>query len=155
MRALLFYCVVIIFAGCKAQNPPDLDEASAKQKQAVQKPTEIQYKRQSRGFRSIVSFNKDGITLYQNSETPRTVSYTKDDWEHLQRLSKNIDLSGLSSLKAPTDKRSYDGARAAELTLVVNETSWTSAGFDDGSPPKELSELVEQLVSLEEAYFKN
>jgi hypothetical protein len=48
----------------------------------------------------------------------------------------------------------YDGAAAAELTMVVDEKSWVSSTFDDGYPPDAISELVNRLLSLEKTVLK-
>ncbi|MEM1003188.1 MAG: hypothetical protein AAGH46_11115, partial [Bacteroidota bacterium] len=66
-----------------------------------------------------------------------------------------IEVSKITNLKAPTDQRIYDGASTAILTIVKDKKSWVSSGFDDGYPPKEIADLVEKLLTLEESVLAN
>jgi hypothetical protein len=57
-----------------------------------------------------------------------------------------INLSTINNLKAPTDKRSYDGAM---YTLIISGTKeYTSTTFDDTNPPIELKALCQLLISF-------
>jgi hypothetical protein len=56
----------------------------------------------------------------------------------------------LSQLKAPTEKRFYDGAAIGNLSVSHNGETYGTSGFDHGNPPVE----IEQLVTFMNAFDK-
>ena len=154
MMSLYDICMTACLAlSCKAQSPPSLDTIEH-QEQASTTVSEVRYKRQSRGFRSLLSFNKNELLISKAGETAQRFKISKKDWDSITYYSSRIPLQKLKTLIAPTDHRTYDGAAAAELTLVVNATSWVSSTFDDGYPPKDIQALVNKLLSIEKAALK-
>ena len=61
---------------------------------------------------------------------------------------KEINLEGMASLKAPTDKRLYDGAAHANISITLKGKTYTTEGFDHGYPPIEIENLINKLVFL-------
>ncbi|QMU63446.1 MAG: hypothetical protein GKR88_03595 [Flavobacteriaceae bacterium] len=59
-----------------------------------------------------------------------------------------MDLSRVSKLKAPSNKRFYDGALTATITFLTEKDSYQSASFDDDNPPDKLKELVKLIKSF-------
>lgn len=156
MRNIIICLAVLIIAGCKAQTPPMLDSQDANNKQPQTATlTEIQYKRQSRGLRSLTTITPKKLTIATANKKSQSYTIPKEAWDSLSYYAKKIKPTDLSKLEAPTEYRTYDGAAAATLTLVINKKSWPSAIFDDGYPPKEIEDLVNKLLSLEERYVKD
>ncbi|MBE8725018.1 hypothetical protein C4F50_08675 [Flavobacterium sp. KB82] len=111
--------------------------------------TQIEYSAHSRGyFKSIVVENKSvSVTKERNAAT---VKSTIDDakWNEITTAFSKINLESLSSLKAPTDKRAYDGAAIGNLKITKDGKTYETAGFDNGFPPKEIEKLVNLLVDF-------
>ena len=95
--------------------------------------------------------------------TKKTISFQKDlnsetvlkpcneaDWNKLMSSMKTIDLKHIGALKAPTEKRFYDGAATANLKITVNNTTYESQSFDHGTPPTEIEGLIAAILSLAE-----
>jgi len=155
MRTLLSFLVALSIASCAAQTPPSLSPEVQKKSMAHQNIQEISYKRQSRGGNALTTFSKGKVVVYEANQKSRTYKLTNKDWQQLERLVSQLTISKLGELEAPTNKRLYDGAAAAVLSIVKDKKTFSSATFDDGAAPKELSKLVEKLLSLEEALHKN
>lgn len=153
MRISTIIFLYLAISSCKAQTPPSLDTIE-QQEQTSKSVSEVRYKRQSRGFRSLLSFNKNELLISKAGEAAKRFKISKKDWDSITYYSNRIALQELKFLKAPTDYRTYDGAAAAELTLIVNTTSWVSSTFDDGYPPKDIQALVNKLLSIEKAALK-
>jgi hypothetical protein len=154
MRISFLLIAVVAFYSCKAQIPPSLSKEESQQYIEPSHIKEIRYKRQTRGYNSLLSIDSKKMVLSYANKKSQTYSYPRKEWDSLVYLASRIKLSDLPNLKAPTSHRMYDGAAAAELTMVVDQKSWVSSTFDDGYPPDEISELVNRLLSLEKAVLK-
>ncbi|WP_193846032.1 hypothetical protein [Flavobacterium hungaricum] len=138
MRILsMVLLTVFIASGCCSQKKADMTA------------TQIEYSAHSRGyFKSIVVENKSvSVTKERNAAT---VKSTIDDakWNEITTAFSKINLESLSSLKAPTDKRAYDGAAIGNLKITKDGKTYETAGFDNGFPPKEIEKLVNLLVDF-------
>lgn len=69
-------------------------------------------------------------------------------WNKIADAFSKVNLEGLSNLKAPTDKRTYDGAAIGNLKIVKDGKTYETPGFDNGFPPKEIEKLVNLLVDF-------
>ena len=119
------------------------------QKKADMKSTQIEYSAQSRGYyKSIVVENKSvSVTKERNGETVKS-DIDEVKWNKIVDAFSKVNLEGLSSLKAPTDKRTYDGAAIGNLKIVKDGKTYETSGFDNGFPPKEIEKLVNLLVDF-------
>ena len=70
------------------------------------------------------------------------------DWKELVNCFKTIELDSLAKLKAPTEKRFYDGAAIANLKITYKDKAYETTGFDHGFPPKEIKKFVKKITSL-------
>ena len=155
MRNFLVFFTVILIAGCQAQNPPSLSKEQAARQVEPSELTELSYKRQTRGYNSLMTINPKTIVIYNSNVKSESYTYPNKEWDSIRYLVQKIEVSKLPYLKAPTDKRLYDGAAAATLTLVKDKTSYSSSTFDDGYPPRKISDLVIKLLALEKAAINN
>ncbi len=119
------------------------------QKKADMKSTQIEYSAMSRGYyKSIVVQNKSvSVVKERNAEA---VKSNIDDakWNKIVDAYSKVNLENLNTLKAPTDKRTYDGAAIGNLKITKDGKTYETAGFDNGFPPKEIEKLVNLLVDF-------
>lgn len=119
----------------------------------IQESDKIEYEAMSRGFFRKIIFENNQITVVadRNSDGKgKVVMLSKEDIAEFSKLLKEINLEGLETLKAPTDKRMYDGAAHANITITSKGKTYTGAGFDHGFPPAAIEKLVKKLLSFSE-----
>ena len=56
----------------------------------------------------------------------------------------------MPNLKSPTNRRQFDGAAFAQLTVIQNGDTIQSSRFDHKSPPEDIKPLVEYILSIPE-----
>jgi hypothetical protein len=119
------------------------------QKKADMKSTQIEYSAMSRGYyKSIVVKNKS-VSVFKERNAEAVKSNIDDaKWNKIVDAYSKVNLESLSSLKAPTDKRTYDGAAIGNLKITKDGKTYETAGFDNGFPPKEIEKLVNLLVDF-------
>ena len=78
----------------------------------------------------------------------RNCSETK--WHTLNSLLETINLEQLPNLESPSDNRFVDRAAIANLTIHFKGETYKTEGFDDGNPPREIAELVKEILSMSE-----
>lgn len=104
----------------------------------------IELTEQTRGFHTIITLTpKSKITSLNGEETNKPMS--SSDWERISKQAASIDLSKISTLEAPTTGRHSDQAMIVNLIITSNGTTYTSASFDSGNPPKELKPLYDEF----------
>src|SRR5690606_23269692 len=114
--SLLFLTIFLGKAGCEEQQQ-DLDNAV------------IEYTANTRGFYQKITIKEKSVAVSQvrdDKGTPNFVKISDSDWTELGELLKTIDLDGLPTLKAPTEKRFYDGAPMADLKITHKDSTYQS-----------------------------
>ena len=108
------------------------------------------YKHYTRGFYKEHHIKEDKILTYLDYQKKEFTEkeMTPMDWAKCLELLTKIDLVGFEKFEAPSDLRFGDAAQNAELTIVINNTTFKSRGFDHGNPPKEIKPLVNHLLYL-------
>ena len=107
----------------------------------------------SRGYFSKIVFQNDKLSISKdrnNVEKGDPISITTAEITEINKLLKSVKPQTLPKLKWPTEKRFYDGAAHANLTIVQNGETFVGPGFDHGFPPAEIEKLVNKLVSIAE-----
>ncbi|MGE8553946.1 MAG: hypothetical protein ACN6OB_08410 [Chryseobacterium jejuense] len=104
----------------------------------------IELTEQTRGFHTIMTFTPKSKTSSFNGEEKQS-PMASSDWERITQQAAAIDLSKISTLEAPTTGRHSDQAMIANLMITSNGTTYTSASFDSGNPPKELKSLYDEF----------
>ena len=114
------------------------------------KDIEIQYEANTRGFyqklvlkNATISSTKDRNGI----ENPIVQKVSEVDWNTLIQEINKVDFENLPNLKAPTEKRFYDGAAIANLKIIYNGKTYQTSDFDHGFPPMEIKRVVE-IVNL-------
>lgn len=123
----------------------------SKEKVAQSNPVII-YKAISRGsFDYIkISGTKVSVSTDRNLKSFSDYKCTEEDQEKLAELLSNLKLNDITQLEAPTDKRLFDGAPIATLTILKDKEKFTTPSFDHGHPPNEIKALVNKVLSIKE-----
>jgi len=118
--------------------------------------TLITYQAQSRGMFEFVQISESGVRTSSDRNLKSFTNYRCDpkDWETLSNMFQNIDNDEFQKLEAPTNKRLYDGAAHATLSIILGDVEIMSPSFDHGVPPKEIEELVNKVLSIKESVSK-
>ncbi|MNY48221.1 hypothetical protein D3C86_1835410 [compost metagenome] len=113
------------------------------------KSTQIEYSAHSRGYFKVITVQDKTVSVIKERNA-EAVSSNIDDakWNKIVDAFSKVNLEGLSTLKAPTDKRTYDGAAIGNLKIVKDGKTYETPGFDNGFPPKEIEKLVNLLVDF-------
>lgn len=105
---------------------------------------ELMYEAMTRGSYFSIHI-KSNILTHKTHKDSKEISLNKKQLKDLDTVLKKIKYTEVSTLKAPSDKRLYDGAFTATITFTSKEGSFQSSAFDDDNPPQELKELVTLL----------
>ena len=134
----LLFLTIFLGKGCDGDQQQDL-------KTAV-----VDYTANTRGFYQHIVIQDQKITVSkERGDKNTTTSKISDaDWKILVIEFSKIKLEDLPNLKAPTEKRFYDGAAIGDLKVTYKEQTYESSAFDHGRPPAEIAGLVDKMVSL-------
>jgi len=138
MRILsLLLLVMVIGTGCSSQKKTDMTS------------TVIEYSAMSRGyFKKIVVQNQSvSVTNARDAQAVEN-KIDKAKWKEIVAEFEKINLESISTLKAPTEKRFYDGAAIGNLKITQNQKTYESQAFDNGFPPNEIEKLVNLLTDF-------
>lgn len=116
----------------------------ARQKDAI---TKIEYETFTRGNRSEVRITKDSAISIGRSEK-KFILITEAKWNTVCAALKNVTLSAVPALEAPTKAREYDGAAHCKIIISGKSVSYESKYFDGGHPMKELKQLYDVIESI-------
>lgn len=138
---LLSLVILALFLGkgCGAQNKQELRSAV------------VEYKAYSRGFYQSITIQNQMIQVSKDrSKKDKSAATTiiAKEWEELVVCFKKIELDSLPKLKAPTEKRFYDGASIATFKITFKDKTYETTSFDHGYPPKEIEKFVNKINSL-------
>ena len=114
------------------------------------KDIEIQYEANTRGFYNKLVLKNATISSTNDrdgKENPIVQNVSEVDWNALIQELNKVDLENLPNLKAPTEKRFYDGAAIANLKITYKGKIYQSSDFDHGFPPMQIKRVVE-IVNL-------
>jgi len=138
----LFTVILLsIFLGksCTSQTKNDL-------KTAV-----LEYTANTRGFYQKITIQNQTVTVSKDREgndKPVAKKISDKDWKELGDYFESMELDTLPTLKAPTQKRFYDGAAIANLKVVYKDKTYQTEAFDHGYPPEALKKLVAKINSF-------
>ncbi|MBF4464670.1 hypothetical protein [Flavobacterium sp. LC2016-12] len=138
MRILSLLILTIFFGtGCSSQKLADMTT------------TQMEYSAVSRGvYKKIVVQNKTVSVTNGRDTQPIEKKITDAKWKQIVTEFSKIKLESIPTLKAPTEKRFYDGAAIGNLKITQNQKTYETTGFDNGFPPKEIEKLVNLLVDF-------
>jgi len=138
MRILsLLLLVMVIGTGCSSQKKTDMTS------------TVIEYSAMSRGYFKKIVVQNQSVSV-TNARDAQAVENKIDEakWKEIVAEFEKINLESISTLKAPTEKRFYDGAAIGNLKITQNQKTYESQAFDNGFPPNEIEKLVNLLTDF-------
>ena len=125
--------LMVFFFNCNAQSTSN------------NKVLKITYNAETRGSFINVLFENKNITFKKNNST-KTNQLTEIENEAIINALKEINLTEINSLKAPSDNRFSDGALSAKFIITKDDSVYTSSEFDHDNPPEELKYLFSLLI---------
>ena len=115
------------------------------------KESTLTYQALSRGFYLNVEIQGNKMTIIRERETlGKDYVLSNVDFKAVSELYQKVKLKELIDYKAPTEKRFYDGAAIASLSINYQGKTYNTQGFDHGKPPVEIAEFVNKIVSFTE-----
>ncbi|HEY0045845.1 MAG TPA: hypothetical protein VGB44_03950 [Flavobacterium sp.] len=138
MKAIILILAIIFANSCEEQLK-DMET------------TAIEYTANTRGFFqqiivrdqiATISRDRDGIAK------PEVIKISDADWKSLVAAFSKVDLEQIPSLKAPSEKRAFDGAAIANIRIRHKDKLYESTAFDHNNPPAEIKELVDKIVTF-------
>jgi hypothetical protein len=136
-KGIVLLLSILVFAGCSGQ------------KKATDSTIKIEYKAYSRGFYQVVTIENQMVFITKTrDEKPVAFKIPIADWKSLNMVIQELDLELLSQLKAPTEKRLFDGAAIANLKITKQGKTYESQSFDHGYPPAETEKIVNKILSF-------
>jgi hypothetical protein len=135
----LLFLTIFLGNGCDAQKKQDI-------KSAV-----VEYTANTRGFYQKITIHDHLVSVSKDRSGNDKALETKIsdvDWKVLTAAFKRINLAELPNLKAPTEKRFYDGAAIANLKVSYKGKTYMTTGFDHGFPPAAIEKLVNKITSF-------
>ena len=135
----LFFLIIFLGNGCDSAKAQDIETAV------------IEYTANTRGFYQKITVKNQMVTVSKDrDENDKSVptKISDADWKELVESFKTIELDSLSKLKAPTEKRFYDGAAIANLKITYKDKIYETTSFDHGFPPKKINKFVNKINSF-------
>jgi len=135
----LFFITIFLGKSCDAEQKQELESAK------------IEYTANTRGFYQNITIQNQTVTISKDRdglEKPLVKKIADNDWKKMIKAFQEIDLEGLPNLVSPTQKRFYDGAAIANMTIMYKDKTYESANFDHGIPPVAIEKFVNQVTVL-------
>ncbi|MFV0540840.1 MAG: hypothetical protein ACK5MZ_06340 [Aestuariibaculum sp.] len=107
----------------------------------------IEYSAVSRRVQQNIKINNKTISV-KNGQNKDVLKTNKTNWNSLVATLQEIDIKAISYLKAPSEKRFFDGAAIANLTITYQDSVYKTSSFDHGNPPQEIAGLVKEILSI-------
>jgi hypothetical protein len=135
--AITMFLSMFIMGSCASQKNTDMDTAV------------IEYSAHSRGiYQKVLVENQKVLVSNNREEKPVEIKISDADWKVLTTEFEKLNLEAIPKLKAPTEKRFYDGAAIANFRITYKGKTYETKGFDHGFPPLEIKKIVVRLVSF-------
>lgn len=111
----------------------------------------FEYSAMSRGQFLEIKANKKTTSIKKNRTDAAILKPTEEkQWEGLINALKSVTIKNISELKAPSEKRFFDGAAIGNLKITYEGKTYESQSFDHGNPPEEIAQLVKEILSISE-----
>lgn len=111
----------------------------------------IEYIASSRGsYKQIIINNKTISTITKRGGKPVIKNCNTEDWNRIIKRLKPIKVENMSKLEPPSKDFQFDGAAMARLKITADGKDYETQSFDHGNPPKDIAELVKEILSISE-----
>jgi len=111
----------------------------------------IEYVANSRGFHQKIIIQNQTVSISKDrsgSVKPVATKISDADWKIIITEFQKINLEEIPNLKAPTEKRFYDGAPIANLKITFKGKTYETPAFDHGFPPAKIEKIVNKINSF-------
>lgn len=111
----------------------------------------LEYTANTRGFYQKITIQDQMVSVSKDRSGDKkgvSIKISDADWKELVGYFETINLDSLATLKAPTEKRFYDGAAIANLQVVYKDKTYQTASFDHGYPPEAIKNIVTKINSF-------
>jgi hypothetical protein len=135
----ILFLVIFMGNGCNSAKAQNMETAV------------IEYTANTRGFYQKITVKNQMLMVSKDrdgKDKPVPKKLSDADWKEIVDCFRTIELDSMSKLKAPTEKRFYDGAAIAILKITLKEKEYETSSFDHGFPPKEIKKFVNTITSL-------
>lgn len=140
MKILSFlFLTIFLGKGCDSEQKQDIETAV------------IEYTANTRGYFQRITIQKQTVTVSKDrngKDNPKAEKISDVAWKALISEFQEVNLEDLQNLKAPTEKRFYDGAAIGNLKITYKGKTYETNGFDHGVPPAEIEGLVNKMLAL-------
>ena len=129
---------MLLGKGCEGQNRSGF-EYNAK----------LEYSANSRGFYNTTVIENKTVSFTNTRDGKPVFEFvTEEQWKTVISEFQKVDLEEIPNLKAPTQKRFYDGAAMANLKITYKGKTYESQTFDHGFPPEKIKKIVNTILSF-------
>lgn len=135
----MIFLSVFLSKSCEGQTKNDL-------KTAV-----LEYTANTRGFHQKITIQDQMVSVSKDrsgNEKSVPIKISDGDWTELVGYFETIELESLATLKAPTEKRFYDGAAIGNLKISYKDKEYKTTSFDHGNPPEHIKKIVTKINSF-------
>ena len=135
----ILFLTLFLGNGCDSAKAQDMENAI------------IEYTANTRGFYQKITIKNQMVMISKDrdgNDKAKPVQLSDGEWKEVVACFKELELNDLSKLKAPSEKRFYDGAAIGNLKITYKEKTHETTGFDHGFPPKEIKKLVAKINSF-------
>ncbi|MFV7236430.1 MULTISPECIES: hypothetical protein [Flavobacterium] len=135
----LLFLTIFLGKGCDSAKAQEISNAV------------IEYEANTRGFYQKITVKNQMVTVSKDrsgNDKPVPTKIADADWKELVECFKTVELDSLARLKAPTEKRFYDGAAIANLKITYKDKAYETTSFDHGFPPKQIKKFVNKITSF-------
>ena len=111
----------------------------------------IEYVANSRGFHQKIIVQNQTVSISKDRSgtvKPVATKISNADWKIIITEFQKINLEEVPNLKAPTEKRFYDGAAIANLKITYKGKTYETPAFDHGFPPAKIDKIVNKINSF-------
>ena len=107
------------------------------------------------GYKKVIAKQDTVFSITKRGGEAVYKKLSKSDWNSLLNLLSKVDAEKMKDLKAPSEKRFYDGAMIAGLKVIYKDKTYESTSFDHGNPPAEIKDLVNKILEVSDIAPKN
>ncbi|RAV98530.1 hypothetical protein [Pseudochryseolinea flava] len=120
---------------------------NARQQTKPDEVTRIEFTSITRGYQEHLILDNDSVVFSYTSGTDRQVKRNakanhRQAWKKTLQAVSNIDWTSFDSLKSPTNKRAFDGAKHSSIVITTRTAGTHNHTFDDENPNETLGKLM-------------
>ncbi len=149
----LVFGIMSFFTSCKCNQAASAmnSKTDSVSSEVASDLPKIIYESHTRGFYKLITIENGKIAvLTARNGLPVSKTLTKSDIDTLSTILNKLDFEKIPTLKAPTEKRFYDGAPITNLEVIKTNQSYKTTDFDGGFPPAYIEELVNKILEIAE-----